>query len=83
MKALGPTWLQWCRVVSFSKPTFKVLAHLLRLFRCALLLFYGRFGLPLSFEVPLLYVIGKRLKLPRIGNPTQQVKEHTTPPSLA
>ncbi|CBZ50256.1 loc100127341 protein, related [Neospora caninum Liverpool] len=43
-----------------------------RLFRIALLLFYGRFGLPVSFEVPLLYVIGKALRFPQIQQPSSQ-----------
>ncbi|KEP61020.1 UNVERIFIED_CONTAM: mono- or diacylglycerol acyltransferase [Hammondia hammondi] len=43
-----------------------------RLFRTALLLFYGRFGLPVSFEVPLLYVIGKALRFPKIRHPSTQ-----------
>ncbi|PFH31149.1 mono- or diacylglycerol acyltransferase [Besnoitia besnoiti] len=43
-----------------------------RLFRAALLVFYGRFGLPISFEVPLLYVFGKALRLPKIRHPSSQ-----------
>ncbi|PFH31147.1 diacylglycerol acyltransferase [Besnoitia besnoiti] len=45
---------------------------LARFFRMAILLFYGRFGLPIPFEVPLLYVIGRAMRLPKIENPTSE-----------
>ncbi|PHJ23632.1 mono- or diacylglycerol acyltransferase [Cystoisospora suis] len=48
-----------------------------RFFRMALLLFYGRFGLPIPFEVPILYVIGRALRLPKIAEPSKQVRYRT------
>ncbi|KEP61021.1 UNVERIFIED_CONTAM: diacylglycerol acyltransferase [Hammondia hammondi] len=61
-----------------NSETFKLvkastkLQPLARFFRVALLLFFGRFGLPIPFEVPLLYVIGRGLRLPKVEDPTQE-----------
>lgn len=42
-----------------------------RLLRMALVTFYGRFGLPVAFRVPLLYAIGRPLQLPQTDNPSK------------
>ncbi|KAL8269624.1 hypothetical protein Esti_006444 [Eimeria stiedai] len=41
-----------------------------RLFRTAIIPFYGRFGLPVGFKVPLLFAIGRPLQIPQVDKPT-------------
>lgn len=42
-----------------------------RLMRMALATFYGRFGLPVSFRVPLLFAIGRPLQLSQMNKPSE------------
>ncbi|KAL8427384.1 hypothetical protein Efla_006415 [Eimeria flavescens] len=42
-----------------------------RLLRVALVFFYGRFGLPVAFRVPLLYAFGRPLQIPQMDKPTR------------
>ncbi|XP_026191183.1 diacylglycerol O-acyltransferase 2-like protein 6 [Cyclospora cayetanensis] len=43
-----------------------------RLMRTALITFYGRFGLPVAFRVPLLYAIGRPLQIPQVDQPSRE-----------
>ncbi|CDJ62358.1 Diacylglycerol acyltransferase family protein, related [Eimeria necatrix] len=42
-----------------------------RLLRIAVVSFYGRFGLPVAYRVPLLYAIGRPLQMPQADKPTK------------
>mmetsp|Transcript_7984 Transcript_7984/g.12110 ORF Transcript_7984/g.12110 Transcript_7984/m.12110 type:complete len:323 (+) Transcript_7984:166-1134(+) len=43
--------------------------------KVSIVLFWGRFGLPVPFKVPLLFAIGGPIEIPKISNPTdEQVK---------
>jgi len=39
-----------------------------RLTRISILFFWGRFGLPIPFRVPLLYAVGAPIRVPRLAN---------------
>ncbi|CDJ45686.1 hypothetical protein EBH_0023470 [Eimeria brunetti] len=51
-----------------------------RLMRIAFVSFYGRFGLPVAFRVPMLYAIGRPLQMPQVDKPThgEVVAAHKT-----
>lgn len=45
-----------------------------RLMRVALVSFYGRFGLPVAFRVPLLYAVGKPIQISQVDRPSKTVR---------
>ncbi|CDI86320.1 hypothetical protein, conserved [Eimeria praecox] len=44
-----------------------------RLMRIAFVSFYGRYGLPVAYRVPMLYAIGRPLQVPQVDKPTDAV----------
>lgn len=42
--------------------------------RTALVMFYGRFGLPVAFRAPFLYAIGRPLQVPQVDKPSREVR---------
>jgi len=47
-----------------------LIPHKIRLLKTSLILTWGRWGLPIPYRVPLLYAVGKPLRLLHVENPT-------------
>jgi 1-acyl-sn-glycerol-3-phosphate acyltransferase len=51
----------------------KWLQKLSRLLRTSLILFWGKYGLPVPLKVPIVTILGTPLKFPKIDNPSKEV----------
>ncbi|KAG5187160.1 mono-or diacylglycerol acyltransferase type 2 [Tribonema minus] len=50
--------------------------ELSRVLKASIMLFWGRWGLPVPFKVPLVFAVGKPIPVPKVVNPTdEQVRE--------
>jgi acyl-CoA synthetase (AMP-forming)/AMP-acid ligase II len=58
---------------TFSSGSTPWLAALSRMLRTSLILFWGRFGLPIPHRTPLLTVVGKPLLCPKVENPSPEL----------
>jgi 2-acylglycerol O-acyltransferase 2 len=56
-----------------SGATDTALARLSRYLRTSLVVFWGRFGLPIPFRVPLLTVIGRPIPCPKVDAPSPEL----------
>lgn len=57
-------------------PFVKLLQRVSRKIRVSLVLFFGRFGLPIPFRVPLFYAVGAPIDVPTVHAPTPEQIHH-------
>lgn len=57
----------------FSMGSNRVLKYLSRVYRMSLIIFWGRYGLPVPNRKPLLTVVGKPILVPKVENPSPEL----------
>jgi acyl-CoA synthetase (AMP-forming)/AMP-acid ligase II/1-acyl-sn-glycerol-3-phosphate acyltransferase len=58
---------------TFTPGSFPWLANLSRMLRTSIILFWGRFGLPIPHRVPLVTVLGRPIIVPKVENPSAEL----------